>query len=296
MTEERQKTWDWMVTASIFLEGVGGATFLISFILGILYDPQPLARVGLFAGPVLCILGTLFLMAHLGVPTSFLRVFGNFATSWMSRGALIVTLTIIFGLIYAGLASSPWDETSAGVKAIGCIGGAASLMLLLYAGFLFTRAKSIPLWNNPALIVTGLFGALLSGSGLLLIIQAAIIQSTSGSATDLVNALRILSVGGIIFIVVQLISLWGYMDVESSSTATSVRSANKFSKTPLFILGVLVIGLIIPLILLIVGIFMNDKATLAVMSEVTGILLIIGGIALRQAVVSKGQYIPLYPL
>jgi formate-dependent nitrite reductase membrane component NrfD len=61
MQIERQRMWGWIVAFYIFLAGVGGGTFLFSFILNITGIYEPVARIGALVGPLLVLLGTFFL-------------------------------------------------------------------------------------------------------------------------------------------------------------------------------------------------------------------------------------------
>ena len=63
---EKQTSWGWSVAGYLFLAGVGGSTFLFSFILNIMELNEPVARLGALLGPLLVLIGTTFLLFDLG--------------------------------------------------------------------------------------------------------------------------------------------------------------------------------------------------------------------------------------
>ena len=49
---EKQKSWGWTIILYIFLAGLGGGTFLFSFILMFMEKYERIARIGALIGPL----------------------------------------------------------------------------------------------------------------------------------------------------------------------------------------------------------------------------------------------------
>jgi len=101
---ERQQNWGWPAAIYVFLAGTGGGVFLLSLILNGMGWYEPVARIGALIGPLLVWMGTLFLLMDLGSVAKVYRLFSSaspFRTSWMARGAWILTAFVICGLAYS---------------------------------------------------------------------------------------------------------------------------------------------------------------------------------------------------
>ena len=68
------------------------------------------------------------------------------------------------------------------------------------------------------------------------------------------------------------------------TAATSVR----LLKTPLFILGAVIDGMLLPLGLLVFSIFVTDAVALRILAGITAVLLLSGGLFLRYSVIRAG--------
>jgi len=72
---ERQKSWGWMIVLYIFLAGLGGGTFLFSFILLFIGKYEPIARIGALVGPLVVLFASALLLLDLGSPFKAYRLF-----------------------------------------------------------------------------------------------------------------------------------------------------------------------------------------------------------------------------
>ncbi len=293
---ERQTTFGWLVAADIFVVGAGGGVFLVSFVLDLLNKYEPIARTGAILGPILVLIGTFFLLGDLGAKARFYRLFRN-PLSWMSRGTWILTIFIVSGLGYSlpslGLfAWLPWSKATALGQAIGIVAGIFSVLAIVYGGFLFGVIKRIPLWNTPVSPVLFLFSGLYTGIAILLLIAPLFTVSLGG---EMVAALHSLGIAEIALILVQLLVLGAYLEIArhgSSSAAESVR----LLKMPLFIVGVIIIGLIVPLGLLFYAAMVTELSILSTLAMVAAVLLLAGGMLLRYSILRVGIRLPLYSI
>ncbi len=165
---EGQKEWGWLIVLYVFLAGLGGGTFLFSFILIFLDKYTAVARIGALVGPLLVSLGSGMLLFDLGSAMRAYRLFTTPATllsSWMIRGAWILTAFIILGLAYALPSFSlfswlPWNQASGFGLGLGI---AAALLAIVVARL--SRIASRRDKKHSALEHLRLAAALFVGSG-----------------------------------------------------------------------------------------------------------------------------------
>ena len=291
---ERQKSWGWMIVLYIFLAGLGGGTFLFSFILLFIGKYEPIARIGALVGPLVVLFASALLLLDLGSPFKAYRLFTTPKTlmsSWMTRGAWILTGFILFGLAYALPAFSifnwlPWNQTSGFGQVIGFIAALLSLIVPIYPGLLLGVIKSIPLWNTSALPPMFFLSGLDTGIACLVLISVFF-----QSAMD-VGGLHLLGAIDIALIVLLLVALFGYIEIVRQSGSTAAASVRLF-KTPLFIGGVVIACLLLPLTLLIISSTLSNIQGIRILDVTSGVLLLAGALLLRFSVVTSGMRRPL---
>jgi formate-dependent nitrite reductase membrane component NrfD len=291
---DRQKSWGWMIVLYIFLAGLGGGTFLFSFILLFIGKYQPIARIGALAGPLVVLFASALLLFDLGSPSRAYRLFTapkTLMSSWMTRGAWILTGFIILGLAYALPAYSvfnwlPWSQGSGSGHVIGFAAAILSVIVPIYPGLLLGVIKSIPLWNTSALPPIFFLSGLDTGIASLVIVSLFLT-----SAID-VGGFHLLGIIDIVLITLLLVALFGYIEIVRQSGITAAVSI-RLLKTPLFIGGVLIAGMILPLALLIISSLIADIQSIRILDGTAGVLILTGALFLRFSVVTSGIRRPL---
>ncbi|MFC1909514.1 NrfD/PsrC family molybdoenzyme membrane anchor subunit [Chloroflexota bacterium] len=286
---EGQKSWGWLIAIYVFLAGVGGGTFLFSFILNFLGIYQSIARIGVLVSPLLVLLGTFLLLFDLGSITKAYRMFTTPSTllaSWMVRGAWILTAFIICGLAYA-LPSLrffewlPWSQASGLGQGIGIAAALLSILVVAYPGFLFGVIESIPFWNTSALPPLFLLSGLDTGISVIVLIALSLPASLG------IEGFHLLGTADIVLIILLLIVLGAYIEIVRQAGVTASASVHLL-KTPMFIGGVIILGLLLPLVLLVISMFVSDVIVLRTLAGVNGLLILAGGIFLRYSVIRAG--------
>jgi formate-dependent nitrite reductase membrane component NrfD len=286
---ESQKSWGWMIVLYIFLAGLGGGTFLFSFVLLVIGKYEDIARIGALAAPLIVAFASLMLLFDLGSPAKSYRLFTTPKTlmsSWMTRGAWILTAFIILGLAYAlpafGLFSwLPWTQATIFGKVLGFAAGVLSLIVPIYPGLLLGVIKSIPLWNTSALPPIFFLSGLDTGVALLVILSIFL-----PSAIDAAG-FHLLGIIDIVLIVLLFIALLAYVEIVRQSGKTAAASV-RLLKTPFFIGGVIIGGMILPLVLLILSVLASNINSIRILDGTAGILVLAGALALRFSVVTSG--------
>ncbi|MFH1652376.1 MAG: NrfD/PsrC family molybdoenzyme membrane anchor subunit [Chloroflexota bacterium] len=286
--EERQSSWGILIALYVFCAGVGGGVFLFSLVMDLLGVYSPVARWGAIAGPILVITGALLLLFDLGSAGRAYRLFTSPSTlmsSWMARGAWILLAFIVFGLAYAlpafrPFAWLPWAQSAALRDVFGIVAGILSLLVIVYPGFLFGVLKSVPFWNNGILPLLFFFSGLETGIALLVLIG---LSSGSFQTADL----HLLATGDIIFIALLLVILGVYLETARHSSMAA-RSSLRLLKAAVFVFGVVIFGLLLPLALLSASYFLSDHSVIRFLAMTASILLLLGAFSLRYSVIRAG--------
>lgn len=290
---EVQQNWGWLVALYIFLAGLGGGTFLLSFCMLLTDRFTEPARIGLLIGPLLVMAGTFMLVFDLGSPARAYRLFTTTATlltSWMIRGAWILTAFIILGLAYAlpafgSFAWLPWGQVSVLGQVFGIAAAVLSIFVMLYPGLLLGVIKSIPLWNTSALPLLFLFSGLDTGLAAIVLMSTAMFSSVGLQSFHLLAGLDIT------MIVLVMVVLAAYLGIVRQTGETAVASVRRLM-SPMFIAGVLVAGLLIPLVILIFSFSVDNIQAIRILNIIVGILVLGGGLLLRLYIIKSGVRLP----
>lgn len=272
-----QEEWGWLLALDLFFAGMGGALFLLCFLFNL-----PPSVVVLSLGFVA--LGAMVLMVELGRPLRAWRALCKPFSSWISRGVMFVTLFIVFGTLYSAPTFdflswlAPGGDTAR--KTIAIIAAISALFVTLYPGFVLAASPSIPFWNSPLLPVLFSLHSLMAASGLVLLLSPLGLES---------GHLQSISFLGAILIVVNL--ALGAMYLASSKGSglagkEAVRLLNQGSLGWTFRVGVVLVGMIVPLVV----VLWLPSAT-----AVAGLFILIGGLLFRYCVLKAGVYVP-FPL
>ncbi|MDO8692392.1 MAG: NrfD/PsrC family molybdoenzyme membrane anchor subunit [Dehalococcoidia bacterium] len=275
-----QRSWGSLAAIDFFLGGTGAGAFVLSMYLGMLP--------GMIVGWVAVALGDIALLADLGKPGRFLRAGSGVSRSWISRGVIFTSVFLLFGIlrIAAGVSSSlPWGASSGIGQAIGVLATMGALGVMIYTGFLLSQSPSIPFWNTTMLPLLFALAAFTCGIGVVMVLAPL------GQAIDS-KSVEITAIG---LLGVSIVFLWVYILSMSSSTVAAKESVRMLTNGKLagpFLLGVNLIGLVIPLVIAIVAYLAVVPAIL----PVAGILALVGGYLFRDSMLKAGVYPPVIDL
>ena len=158
-----------------------------------------------------------------------------------------------------------------------------SVIVPIYPGLLLGVIKSIPLWNTSALPPLFFLSGLDTGIALLVVVSIFL-----PAAID-VAGFHLLGTIDIVLIILLLVALFGYIEIVRQSGITAAASIHLL-KTPLFIGGVIIGGMILPLTLLIISVSIPDIQSIRILDGVSGVLILIGALLLRFSVVTFRSY------
>jgi formate-dependent nitrite reductase membrane component NrfD len=278
-----QQQKDWIdgrgnfIAFAFFLGGISGGLYMASAYFDNL--------TGMFVAWLLSLLMGISYMIHLSHPFRSWRMFMKPKTSWIARGFIFIMLFI--GLTFITLILRQWfPEATGAITTFKVLAGIFAFAQSIYTGFAVSYVSAIKVWNSaivPVLFVTcGITG----GLAILLAITMAGDQS---QLAMLENIIRVVLIALAIIIGVYL---WN-TTYSSAAARDAVKRLIGGSLAPLFWVGVFLFGIVIPIAISISTYYAGEASSgmliTAIISE------IIGGLALRFAILKAGVYTPLLP-
>ena len=276
-----QREWGWLVISYLFLGGAGAGLFLIS-----LYMDH--AWAGLL-GLLVLVLGTLLLLLDLGRPERFWRAFFRPWSSWISRGCFFITLMVLFGAlqIAPGLGFL-WESGSALGSVIKAVSVAAAVLVMISTGFVLSPSPAIPFWNSALFPVIFFVYSLLAGIDILILASPFL----PGAPLDLVSLERL----QIYLALACLLLVLSHLSVMSSSAVAareSIRLLTRGRWGLLFLGGVIVAGLVVPLALSWAVLWKSQAQAVFAFTVILALLRLFGDYLFRFLVIRVGLYDPL---
>jgi len=274
---------EWIERRGIFLwlafvaGGLGGGLYLVSLFFNSLW--------GMFTGwLIIVVLKGGFHLAYLGKPLRFWRIVLRPQTSWIARGLIFVALFIGFGVIQLGF--SYWLPGTAGEAIFKVLAGIIAFAVIAYTGFAMNYVKGIPFWNSALLPVLYISSGILAGFGLITAIglydgNVDIAAAETGSRWLLIVSALIIA-----------IYLWSatYMGTTGKQ---SVIEQIRGSVAPVFWVGVVMLGIIIPIAISVSSYYAGEVSRLLLIIAIISEL--IGSLALKYSILKVGIYTPLLP-
>jgi formate-dependent nitrite reductase membrane component NrfD len=237
-------------------------------------------------------------LAYFGKPLRFYRTIPPFSnawkTSWFARGILFTIFFSTFVFIQLAI-RNPFIDFSIYLQAadaplywtFASLGAIFALMTGVYGGFIMNYCKSVPFWNTGILPVVFLLAGIADGFGLIMAIGLA------GGDVNMATAemwTRITLITNAFIIAVYLISA----NYTSQVASLSVKELIVGRVAAAFWGGIIVLGIIVPLLISVSSFF--------TLTEASGIILItaivchtIGAFALKYCLLKVGIHRPILP-
>jgi len=242
-----QTKWSLLIASAFFLGELGAGLFVVSaaynYYIGALFGFAA-ATIGK---------GITHLL-YLGRPERFLRIFLKPKTSWISRGLISIAIFGVFGLIYL----FPFISKQMGINLFISEGSSiwfaskiiallASFIVITYDGFLMSKNRSIPLWNNSIIPLFALTYSILGGTTITTFFYHYKIMDITVLNIDFINKVEMF------LVVLNLLMLAIFIYVNHNSTIAARKSVEFLTKGKYrnYFVGLsLTFGLVILLILL----------------------------------------------
>lgn len=167
---KQQRNWDWRAAANFICGGAGGGLLLVAAFAGL--DAFAM-RVAVVLGLALIGSGLTCVWFEIGRPWRAMNVYRHFATSWMTREA-VVALTVFATGALALLTGS---------VVLNIVTGACGLAFLYSQARILAANKGIPAWRHPASVLLMLATGLTEGAGFMVSVLALLGSGPSSSIT-----------------------------------------------------------------------------------------------------------------
>lgn len=263
-----------LIWLSLYVGMLGGGTYLAALYFG--------SQLGMTLGwLIILIIKSGLHLAHAERPNRLWRMMLRPQTSWISRGLILTILFIIFGALQ--IAFSLWQTESATETLFRVLAGVCAFGVIIYTGFTMSCVRGVPFWNSALLPVLFLLWAFLTGITLVYTVDQHI-DTRVATTSNLV-----LLIASLIFIVTYLwIASYGEPAVKES-----VRTLMKGRLAPVLFIGIILIGMVIPLAISFSG---YVTGALSALSDLAlAVCIIVGGLSLTYAALKAGLYNPLPP-
>jgi polysulfide reductase chain C len=301
-----QKLWGWRVVAHLFLAGAGAGIYIAGFALNFIRIEVGsnfalmntmvgfilASKLAVLTSALLLILGLIFIFSHLGNKANALRAFRRPVSSWLARGSIALLVFLVLDLAQVGLWVLPLsavDVLPGWHPAVSAITSLVALFVLIYTGMLLKRFKPFPVWNTWLLPL--LFTVSGISSGIVLLVWVLTVYNI---ASALIITPHLVYYNNFV-LVIQALLLGFYLWKAWASAKNSFLIMTRGSSGVIFWLGVVVVGLLLPLLS---GMYLiyTMPVKQAVMKELIMIITVCGlagALLLRYLVLSSGSSLPL---
>lgn len=281
---EFQHIWDpWLIGPFLWFAGIAGMTSVAYVLLkwfGVAEGRRELSLVIFIS----YILATAFVVADLARPWNVVNAIttslfaGTFGLtrSWMAIGIGLLSVGILLGLLAV--------LRNVGVKALRIIDGRwfdlltafIGVAVTVYSGFLIAAAPGIPFWNTALLPLLWIISASICALAVvkLLVHLPHQVAARFGISLDIAKILALLA----------LISTALYGGSKAAQTSAYALTYGQFA--PTFWIGVVLVGILIPLAIYTATL----KKDIKTLGMAAAILALIGALVLRIVVLQAGVF------
>ena len=304
-------TWNYLIAIYLFTAGLSSGSAIIASIADILGNiDERIKRVAAYLAPFPVMLGLVCLVADLHRPWNFYKVLIHYnPTSVMSWGAFFLLVFPIIAVLYAGMVyfniKGPLRKITSWVQLV------LGLAIGIYAGLLLAAIYNNPVWSNP-LIVFLFFVSALSTGACMVVIGGNVWDALEGVIRKIIpeewlpeakslnfdhENLRLLIGMDAVIIIVEL------MVISTIIISYALRPTGDIALGAIFTggyyllfwLGLVLLGLTIPLVLAILELQNKlDETAITIVTWLEPGLVLLGGFILRYVVVYGGQLV--YPI
>ncbi len=287
------KLYEWMVKPTQQTEWIEGrgillwlAFFFIELGAGIFFVATFFESLwAMLIGWLVCgVIGGGVHILYLGHPFRLWRMVRKPGSSWISRGLIFVGLFLGLGLIQMALVF--WGGNAPLLLVI--LVDIFAFLAIIYGGFAMNYVTGIPLWNTALLpvlyAVSGIWGWASVALGIAL--GTGTISTTGVSLEEWI---RLLLISYIVLIIVYLISV----RYTNPTGKVSVQGIVFGQYWPLMWFGVVLIGLVFPIVVVVISLNTGIENMPPVVLYIAILGELLGDITMRYLILKGGRYSPL---
>lgn len=299
--------WGWKVAVDLFLGGAGVGALLFAVAMHALFKGKyrRICQTAAFLAPLLITSGLIVLLAKLGQPLRLFYTFNHVVLSsplWW--GGILQTLLIASSVVYAFM----WRNARKIHPMTGSVGMIAGLLALgvgIYHGLLLAMMNSHPLWNTGPTVVASILGFATTGTACVVLIHFLRMKLAGRTAESThfkkflvdMELLWKLMTGGLFLQMGTFFLWWLSLKFGTLADVNALAAANA-AQGQLFWVVAIGIGMVVPLA---ISFFMFANKSLSGDLRVgifcfTSLLILVGGLYFRLAMVIAGQAGVLHPI
>ena len=297
--------WDWKVALDLFFGGAGVGAFIFGVVLyefwGDRYRRIP--QTAALLAPILVGAGLLLLMLELGRPTHIYQTFTNFApTAPLWWGGVFQTVFLVGSVWYAFM----WRdrEPHNRRRQLGWALTPIAVIVGAYHGMLLAVLPSRSLWNTGPTVLAALSGFVTTGIAAVMLVhliraklegRLSVDEPVDRFLSDL-RPVRTALAAALLFQLGAFFLWWVSLRFGKFADRIALDAANAGYGPMFWILGI-GIGLVLPLAIGGYGVrnSSKDRRKFHVwIVGVTSVLILVGGLFFRLAVVLGGQLNPVF--
>ena len=271
----------------LFLAGTGSGAFLVGAVIDILrrfrndawlVRVEPVAEGGLFLGPVVVMIGGVFLLADLGSPERAFQVFFTASASLLTLGSWSIALFCVCagGALAVG---SMADTTAArvGEAVLHTLATASACFVMVYSGLYLSTFPTIPFLHSPLVPLVFVASALSTGIALLLLF--GFVRQDQEEVRAGVSTLVRIDIAALVLEIACLGAFVARSLAAGGPLASSAETLLTGEYAGLFLLGAVTVGLVVPLAIEIAHLVRSESHAFAI----GAVCSLAGGLCLRYA-------------
>ena len=285
----KHRYWGWQIALYLFLGGFGGGVLFLTWITSTFVFPEANLVQAFMLPNFIALLAIAFglfcLVEELGQPPVFYRAYVT-ATSIIKWGAVLLTIASFGDLFWLLGNWSPEVPVLGFLSVFNFLGGLSGLWLaaaglsgfgiMVYTGVMLSTLKAHSFWSTPALPILFTVSALSTAcAGIMLLMGGWPGVAADMHAAHEVHSLLHTCDIVLVFaeITILLIMVLSFLGAGNRTQQRVAKRWVKGSTAPIFWIGMIGIGLVIPLLCNISG--------MAGLATVASILVLCGGCLLR---------------
>lgn len=271
--------WGGIIACYLFLAGLGGGAFITASLVKRMHpEATGVVRVGRVIAPIVVIVGLCLLMVDarggLYNPLRFVFLLTN-PGSVMTWGVVILAVFVLAALIVLLMDLIGKNEAPAWLVWVGNVFG---ILTAAYTGVLLGVVNTFPLWNNALLPVLFIVSALSTGMAAVMLGGLITCPEQVKGMVDLTKVHLVLPAIEIVLFFFLLFIVAHVSTAGAASVAAMVSGGYALA----FWVGIMAVGLVIPLVIEIRALRSGENRGLAIAGDV-GVL--IGGYLVRYIII-----------
>lgn len=272
--------WAWPIACYLFLGGLGGGITVLAAIADLFFGVGDVFAIAPLVAAVCLGGGSALFVFELGRPFQFWRVFST-QKAIMTFGAWMLLILMAVDVVYFSFFPTwfSWADAEGARLFFAVVAGILGLGVMLYTGILLSSLRARAFWNTPLLPVLFTVSALSTGAAACSLLAGVWPYAGSAEAVESVHSL-LHSVDLVLIVFELIVVLLFVIMMYTAANPTARKAAGRWLKGSFsgwFWVGLIIVGLLIPLVIYAVG--GSAAATLA------PVLALIGGLILRFLVV-----------